>query len=277
MAWGWPAWQPSRVATLSVVIRGTAGTTGATRASRTTGTRRGRRRALALATLAAATLAVSGCGNILTAPTGDTIDTQSQFWYDPADGASADVDDLGLRNVVVVAGSNDDATVLVAVANAGSDDDQLVAVSLAGSQGEFSEGPVDLPAGTTTQIGYPSEDTILVEGVGADVAPGLRVDVGFTFSDASSVTVNTIVQPADDVYLRAAPPGSELVVEERVSAKEEKEAEEAAETLDEAGLSGNQGDGGVGEEELSGEDFGSENLDDAAITDDLEGDFPEDE
>lgn len=144
-----------------------------------------------------------------TAPTGTSVSEQSQLWYDPADGVSAQTGDIGLRNVVVVAGSSDDASVLTAFANTGDVVDELVAVSIAGSRGELTLGPLALVAGSTTYLGYPYNDRVVISSVGDIAVPGERVDVDFDFANAASITVNTLVQPPDHTYLAAAPPGTE--------------------------------------------------------------------
>jgi copper(I)-binding protein len=142
-----------------------------------------------LAAVSALALALTGCGSIR---------TQTQQWYTPADGASAEAGDIAVRNVVVVADeSGEESTVLATFANRGEEEDRLVEVRVGDATATPAGGDLTIPAGSYATLG-PGETRVDVEG--ADTVPGTFVEVEFRFESAPRTTVDALVQAADGEY-----------------------------------------------------------------------------
>jgi hypothetical protein len=141
-----------------------------------------------LAAASALALTLTGCGSIR---------TQTQQWYTPADGASAEAGDIALRNVVVVADeSGDEATVLATFANRG-EEDELVEVRVGDATATPSDGDLTIPADGYASLG-PGGTRADVDG--ADAVPGTFVEVEFRFERAPRTTVDALVQAAEGEY-----------------------------------------------------------------------------
>ena len=144
-----------------------------------------------VATLAAVSvlaLALAGCGSVR---------TQTQQWYTPADGVSAEAGDVAVRNVLVVASESGDAsTVLASFANRG-ERDRLVEVRVGEARATPTGGDLTIPAGGYATLG-PEGTRLDVDD--ADTVPGSFVEVEFLFEDAPRITVDALVQPAEGVY-----------------------------------------------------------------------------
>ncbi|PSL02480.1 hypothetical protein CLV30_110133 [Haloactinopolyspora alba] len=151
------------------------------------------RRALVAVPLIA--LSVAGC----------SIHEQTQGWYAPANGVNADAGQVGLRNVLVVAGSGGRATVLAALSNEGTTADALVGVSVGDTQAELEGGAIEIPSNGHATVG-PSAHRADVQSV--DAVPGRMIEVEFRFERAPRVTVDALVETAEGMYADALPGGS---------------------------------------------------------------------
>jgi hypothetical protein len=146
-----------------------------------------------LAAVSALALTLTGCGSIR---------TQTQQWYTPADGASAEAGDIALRNVVVVADeSGEESAVLATFANRG-EEDQLLEVRVGDATATPTGGDLTIPADGYATLG-PGETEVEVEG--ADAVPGTFVEVEFRFERAPRTTVDALVQAAEGEYENALP------------------------------------------------------------------------
>ena len=148
-----------------------------------------RRQPLAvLAATSVLALILTGCGSTR---------TQTQQWYTPADGASAEAGDIGVRNVVVVADeSGEESTVLATFANRG-EEDQLLEVRVGDVNATPTGGDLAIPADGYATLG-PGETRVDVGG--ADTVPGSFVEVEFRFERAPRTTVDALVQAAEGDY-----------------------------------------------------------------------------
>ena len=141
----------------------------------------------ALAAVCVLALVLTGCGSR----------TQTQQWYTPADGVSAEAGDIAVRNVLVVATESGNAsTVLATFANRG-DEDHLVEVRVGDATATPTGGDLTIPANGFATLG-PGETRVDVDG--ADTVPGTFVEVEFLFESAPRTTVDALVQPADGDY-----------------------------------------------------------------------------
>lgn len=135
-------------------------------------------------------LALAGC----------SIHEGTQEWYDPTDGVGVDAGSIAVRNVVVVASDDGEATLLATLVNRG-DDDQLVGVAVDGVDGSSGIGNVTVPAGGSASIGPDGNARVDVGGI--DARPGGMVDVDLQFEKAPRVTVRTLVQENTGIYADA--------------------------------------------------------------------------
>lgn len=140
-----------------------------------------------LVTAPVLTLALAGC----------SVGEQTQQWYDPADGVSAEADDILIRNVVVVADDDGAATVLASFANESNVDDRLVEVIVDDVTATQSERRIDIPARGYASVG---PDGARVDVTGTTATPGHLVDVEFRFDKGPRTTVETLVQAAEGTY-----------------------------------------------------------------------------
>ena len=141
-----------------------------------------------LAAVSALALTLTGCGSIR---------TQTQQWYTPADGVSAEAGDIAVRNVVVVADeSGAESTITATFANRG-EEDQLFEVRVGDATATPTGGDLTIPADGYTTLG-PGETRVDVEG--ADAVPGTFVEVVFRFERAPRTTVEALVQAAEGEY-----------------------------------------------------------------------------
>ncbi|HEY9375964.1 MAG TPA: hypothetical protein VIQ02_02575 [Jiangellaceae bacterium] len=156
-----------------------------------------RRPLAALVTIVGLTLAATGCAGVR---------SQTQEWYEPADGVSTEAGDIGVRNALVVADEDGAvATVLATFANTG-EEDELVEVHVGDRIATPTTGPVEIPEGGYARIG--PDDDARIDVFGADVQPGEFVDVEFVFQEAPRAEVQALVQRAEGDY-EAALDGAE--------------------------------------------------------------------
>ncbi|ARF82164.1 hypothetical protein HS99_0021300 [Kitasatospora aureofaciens] len=114
------------------------------------------------------------------------------------DNANADIGDLELRDVRLVAGpgGSGSATLAAYILNPGAEPDTLTAVSLAGAGSAPAGGGgagITLPPGEPVLVGAPGQPEVQVSG---NVSPGTYELVTFTFARAGRGTVNASVVSA---------------------------------------------------------------------------------
>lgn len=114
------------------------------------------------------------------------------------DNANADIGDLELRDVRLVAGpgGSRSATLAAYILNPGAEPDTLTAVSLAGAGSAPAGGGgagITLPPGEPVLVGAPGQPEVQVSG---NVSPGTYELVTFTFARAGRGTVNASVVSA---------------------------------------------------------------------------------
>ena len=146
-----------------------------------------RQRVPALAAVCMLALVLTGCG----------IRTQTQQWYTPADGVSAEAGDIAVRNVLVVATDSGDASTLLAMFANRGDEDQLVEVRVGDATARPDGGDLTIPANGYATLG-PEGTRVDVED--ADTVPGTFVEVEFLFERAPRTTVEALVQTAEGDY-----------------------------------------------------------------------------
>ena len=144
----------------------------------------------ALVTIAGLTLVAAGCAPV-------PIRSQTQEWYEPADGVSAQAGDIAIRNVLLVAKEDGSvATVLATFANTGAED-EFLEVHVGDSIATATTGPVEIPEDGYARLG---PDDARLDVFGADVQPGQFVDVEFVFRDAPRAEVEALVQRPEGDY-----------------------------------------------------------------------------
>ena len=147
-----------------------------------------RRPLAALITIPVLSLAVVGCASVR---------AQTQLWYEPADGVSADAGGIAIRNVVLVADEEGSvATLLSTLANEGATD-ELVEVRVGESIVPPVGGRLEIPEDGYARLG---PDEVRLDVFGADARPGQFVDVEFVFRDAPRAEVQALVQRAEGEY-----------------------------------------------------------------------------
>lgn len=144
-----------------------------------------RRRIAALLLFPALALLIIGCS---------AVREQTQLWREPPRGTSAEAGELAIRNVVVVADSEGNATLYASFANEGGEPDALTGLII-GDNEVAPDGEIELPTNEVTSI---SPDHERVDVSQLDVPPGRIVDVEFIFGDAPRTTVQTVVQSVEN-------------------------------------------------------------------------------
>lgn len=124
----------------------------------------------------------------------------TQNWYNATDGSSADAGAIAIRNVVVVASEDDEATVLATFVNR-SDPDELVEVVVGETTATPEIGSVQIPAGSSASIGPDAASRVDANGSGAE--PGHIVNVEFRFESAPRTSVAAVVQETTGLYADA--------------------------------------------------------------------------
>jgi hypothetical protein len=144
----------------------------------------------ALVPIVGLTLVAAGCAPV-------PVRSQTQEWYEPADGVSTEAGDIGVRGVLLV--SDEDggvATVLATFANTGPED-EFLEVHVGDRIATPTTGPLDIPEGGYARLG---PDQTRVDVFEADTRPGEFVDVEFVFRDAPRAQVQALVQRAEGDY-----------------------------------------------------------------------------
>jgi hypothetical protein len=144
----------------------------------------------ALVPIVGLTLVAAGCAPV-------PVRSQTQEWYEPADGVSTEAGDIGVRGVLLV--SDEDggvATVLATFANTGLED-EFLEVHVGDRIATPTTGPLEIPEGGYARLG---PDQTRVDVFGADMRPGEFVDVEFVFRDAPRAPVQALVQQAEGDY-----------------------------------------------------------------------------
>ncbi|QAY73298.1 DNA modification methylase [Agromyces protaetiae] len=108
--------------------------------------------------------------------------------YDASDGVSANVGDLDLRNILIIAEEGaDDASLVFTVSNGGDSDAELTIEPVTGG----SPVELEVEAGQQIVLGGADEDPLLLEGLGA--APGSNVELAFKTPGAEIVEISVPV------------------------------------------------------------------------------------
>lgn len=149
-------------------------------------------RRLVLAVVPALAVGVAGCG----------MNEQTQRWYAADNGVNAEAGQIGLRNVLVVADDEGQATVIATFSNRSDQADELVEIVVGDAATEPVDGVVEIPAAGYASVG---PDTNRVDVDGADIATGLTAQVEFRFAGAPRTTVEALVVANEGTYADALP------------------------------------------------------------------------
>jgi hypothetical protein len=172
-----------------------------------------RRSGAASALLAAAALALSGCG------TGANATTNAA--YQPGEGAIATVGDVAVRNLVLVADGKGSGVLLGSIVmlplgtNAAPDEnppgDVFQAAEGEGARVDF-DAPVLLPPVSRVTLGV-DDDQVAAVVDDLEATPGQVVPVSLLFRDAGEVTLDVVVVDNEDgPYEGIEPPRAPLPV-----------------------------------------------------------------
>jgi copper(I)-binding protein len=143
--------------------------------------------------LAAAGLALTGCGA--------GFDAQSQQLYQPAVGINHRVGDIYVINTLVVTDGKGNGTLVCALVNQQTRDDTLKSVSAADGQGSqlqvvVPSSGVRLPARQSVQLA----DSGAVRVNGASLQAGSIITLTLTFAQAAPVTIESPVVDDSPTY-----------------------------------------------------------------------------
>jgi hypothetical protein len=109
--------------------------------------------ASSLAAAVVTVLTLTGCGFVTPVATMDP--------YDPSDGVGADIGDLALRNILLIANDNREATLIMTVVNR-ADDDIVLNLQYGDADVRVTES-ITLPGGDTrTNVGDDPGTTVVV-------------------------------------------------------------------------------------------------------------------
>lgn len=154
-------------------------------------------------TLAAAGLlclpALSGCWAGMNAST--TIQEDS------GNGITADVDDIEVRALTLVAGNSDTtaASVSTTVVNSGEEKIEIESAEASGRPGSI-EGEAQIDPDEALIVGTDADVQITFTGVSA--RPGEYVDFEMEFSNGATVSESVLLVPPVGYYEEVAPPGT---------------------------------------------------------------------
>lgn len=154
-----------------------------------------RKNLAAAAILSAAVLVLSGCA------TGFDAATNAQG--DSGNGRSADVGALQIRNATVVVDPADTsrATVLMTVIN--TDDatnDLLNGVATATSVGVVGEVNIPIATKEVVNIGFDSQNRIVLTSSTGELLPGTYVNLSFIFASGQSVPMSLLINEKTGFY-----------------------------------------------------------------------------
>lgn len=153
---------------------------------------------LAASAIAAGVLLTTAAGCSLIAPPGTYLS------YDPADGVSADLGDVQLRDVLGVLSEDGASLALVFTAiNTGSSSAQVTIAA------DDAEATVNVSSDSAVSVGRTDDSAEVVLAVPADVVPGSLVEVyaqsGTADGVLMSVPVFDVTNPLYADYVPAAP------------------------------------------------------------------------
>jgi hypothetical protein len=160
-------------------------------------------RPAALTALLLLILGLTGCAGE------DSIRLQTQDFYTAGDGVNGQAGDIGIRNLLLVAGEAEGdaqtpvpATVLATFANPTNEPDRLLEVRVGESSVEPADGGLEIPARGYARLGI-DDDRLQIEADG--IIPGRFVQVSLVFESAPEATLRALVQRAEGWYADAAP------------------------------------------------------------------------
>ena len=138
----------------------------------------------------AATIALSAA--IMVGASGYTFSANiaTQKDYDPSDGVGTTIDDVSIRNVLLITDDGENLNLVMTVANNAVDDvDLQVSWDLEGASGDET---VSLDGSGLTAVGGPDDEQSIVIS-GTDVTVGSLVPLFFTYGDAEGSQIEVPV------------------------------------------------------------------------------------
>ena len=138
-----------------------------------------------LAVALASSLLVSGCAA--------GFDAQTNQQGNSGNGRTADVDNIQIRNAVVVVDEKDQQTgTLVATVISKNESDSLVGLEF-GPAIDITGSAIELKQDIAVAIGYNSETSVALSTTGAALTPGQFVEVNFVFAKNKSIKLSLLV------------------------------------------------------------------------------------
>jgi hypothetical protein len=138
-----------------------------------------------LAVALASSLLVSGCAA--------GFDAQTNQQGNSGNGRTADVDNIQIRNaVIVVDEKNQETGTLVATIISKNESDLLVGIEIDPAI-TATGSAIELKKDMAVAIGYNSDTSIPLSTIGAALTPGQFVDVNFVFGKNKSIQLSLLV------------------------------------------------------------------------------------
>ncbi|MEN9742077.1 MAG: hypothetical protein RIR66_1033 [Actinomycetota bacterium] len=138
-----------------------------------------------LAVALASSLLVSGCAA--------GFDAQTNQQGNSGNGRTADVDNIQIRNaVIVVDEKNQETGTLVATIISKNESDLLVGIEIDPAI-TATGSAIELKKDMAVAIGYNSDTSIPLATIGAALTPGQFVDVNFVFGKNKSIKLSLLV------------------------------------------------------------------------------------
>lgn len=157
----------------------------------------------------AATIALSAA--IMVGASGCTFSANiaTQKEYDPSDGVGTTIDDVSIRNVLLITDEGENLNLVVTVANNSDEAIELqVEWDLDRTQGEEF---IELDPMSLTEVGGPDEQRIVIDGT--DVVVGSLVPIFFTYEGAEGSQIEVPVLdgslPEYELYVPPVSPDGE--------------------------------------------------------------------
>ena len=145
-----------------------------------------------LAVALASSLLVSGCAA--------GFDAQTNQQGNSGNGRTADVDNIQIRNAVIVVDEKSQETgTLVATIISKNESDLLVGIEINPSI-TATGSEIELKQDKAVAIGYNSETSIALSTTGAALTPGKFVDVNFVFGKNKSIKLSLLVVKNNGYY-----------------------------------------------------------------------------